>query len=68
MSPTIPGAPSSEVVAEALRIRPGVAVVLISAYSRGMAPPLGLPYIIKKQIAPASRAIRKLTVGLCLAA
>ena len=35
---TIPGAPSSEVVGEAQRIRPGVAVVLMSAYDRGMAP------------------------------
>jgi PAS domain S-box-containing protein len=35
---TIPGAPSSEVVAEAQRIRPGVTVVLMSAYSRGMVP------------------------------
>ena len=35
---TIPGAPSSEVVAEAQRVRPGAAVVLMSAYSRGMVP------------------------------
>jgi len=35
---TIPGAPSSEVVAEAQRIQPGVKVILMSAYSRGMAP------------------------------
>jgi PAS domain S-box-containing protein len=35
---TIPGAPSSEVVAEAQRIRPEVTVFLMSAYSRGMAP------------------------------
>ena len=43
---TIPGAPSSEVVAEAQRIRPGVAVVLMSAYSRGMAPPsLNVPEV-----------------------
>ncbi len=35
---TIPGAPSSEVVAEAQRIRPGVRVVLMSAYGRGMVP------------------------------
>ena len=36
---TTPGAQSGEVVAEALRIRPSVRVVLMSAYSRGMAPP-----------------------------
>jgi DNA-binding NtrC family response regulator len=43
---TIPGAPSSEVVAEAQRIRPGVTVVLMSAYSRGMAPPsLNVPEV-----------------------
>jgi CheY-like chemotaxis protein len=35
---TIPGAPSSEVVAEAQRIQPGIKVILMSAYSRGMAP------------------------------
>ncbi len=43
---TIPGAPSSEVVEEAQRIRPGVAVVLMSAYGRGMAPPsLNVPEV-----------------------
>jgi signal transduction histidine kinase len=43
---TIPGAQSSEVVAEALRIRPGVRVVLMSAYGRGMAPPsLNMPEV-----------------------
>ena len=35
---TLPGAPSNEVIVEAQRIRPGVAVVLASAYDRGMAP------------------------------
>jgi PAS domain S-box-containing protein len=43
---TIPGAPSSEVVAEAGRIRPGVTVVLMSAYSREMVPPsLNVPEV-----------------------
>ena len=43
---TIPGAPSSEVVAEAQRIRPGVTVVLMSAYSRAMVPPsLNVPEV-----------------------
>jgi len=43
---TIPGAPSSEVVAEAERIRPGITVVLMSAYGREMAPPsLNVPEV-----------------------
>jgi two-component system cell cycle sensor histidine kinase/response regulator CckA len=43
---TIPGAPSSEVVAEAQRMRAGVTVVLMSAYSRGMVPPsLNVPHV-----------------------
>ena len=43
---TIPGAPASEIVAEAQRIRPGATVVLMSAYSRGMAPPsLNVPEV-----------------------
>ena len=43
---TIPGAPSSEVVAEAQRIRPGVKIVLMSAYSLAMAPPsLNVPEV-----------------------
>ena len=36
---TIPGAASSEVVAEAQRVRPDIRVVLMSAYSRAMVPP-----------------------------
>jgi two-component system cell cycle sensor histidine kinase/response regulator CckA len=36
---TIPGATSSEVVEDAQRIRPGVPLVLMSAYSKEMAPP-----------------------------
>ena len=36
---TLPGASSSEVVEEARRIRPGVTIVLMSAYNREMAPP-----------------------------
>jgi Response regulator containing CheY-like receiver, AAA-type ATPase, and DNA-binding domains len=35
---TIPGAPSSEVVAESQRIRPGLTIVLMSAYSPEMVP------------------------------
>ena len=43
---TIPGAPSSAVVAEAQRIQPGATVVLMSAYARGMAPPsLNVPEV-----------------------
>jgi CheY-like chemotaxis protein/two-component sensor histidine kinase len=43
---TIPGAPSSEVVREAHRIRPGATVVLMSAYSREMVPPsLNVPEV-----------------------
>jgi CheY-like chemotaxis protein len=36
---TIPGATSSEVVEDAQRIRQGVPLVLMSAYSKEMAPP-----------------------------
>ncbi len=43
---TIPGVTSSELVADAQRIRPGVSVVLMSAYSRGMTPPsLNVPEV-----------------------
>jgi DNA-binding NtrC family response regulator len=43
---TIPGASSGEVVAEAQRIRPGARVILMSAYSREMAPPsLNVPEV-----------------------
>jgi DNA-binding response OmpR family regulator len=35
---TVPGASTTEVVAEAQRIRPGIAIVLMSAYSRELAP------------------------------
>jgi CheY-like chemotaxis protein len=43
---TIPGAPSSEVVAEAQLILPNARVILMSAYSRGMAPPsLNVPEV-----------------------
>jgi two-component system cell cycle sensor histidine kinase/response regulator CckA len=36
---TIPGTPSTEVVAEVQRTRPGAKVLLMSAYSREMTPP-----------------------------
>jgi CheY-like chemotaxis protein len=43
---TIPGAPSNQVVADAQRIRPGVTVILMSAYNRGMTPPsLNVPEV-----------------------
>jgi two-component system, cell cycle sensor histidine kinase and response regulator CckA len=43
---SIPGAPSSEVVVEARRVRPGAIVILMSAYSQAMVPPsLNVPEV-----------------------
>ena len=42
---TIPGAPSSEVVAEAGKVRPDIKVVLTSAYSQEIAGAMNAPQI-----------------------